>query len=246
MENIEKQISGPNLIYKYYAPTEYSLDALINQYFWFSKREYLNDPYDLGNFRKGRLTLVLFNSLIRSFLQGIDMSEENIKKLIPEYASCSFTRDELNKQMWAYYAKDYSGWCLAFRKGKLMTRNESPLLPVNYVDNNLHITSGDSSTSPNSYGSDIVESVLRKILCTKHESWKHEEEERIITRMKSSSNGAQRKWGTYQLDHITLGHKINPAYRNILMTLAKQLNVDVYEISVHGNSDFTLTSNLIR
>lgn len=240
--NIRKESKA--FIYKYYAPTEYSLDALINQYFWFSKREYLNDPYDLGNFKKGRLTLVLFNSLIRSFLQGID--EEDIKKLIPEYASCSFTRDELNKQMWAYYAKDYSGWCLAFRKGKLMTRNESPLLPVNYVDNNLQITSGYSSTSPNPYGSDPVESTLRKILCTKHESWIHEEEERIIIKMKNSVNGAQRKWGTYQLDHITLGHKINPAYRNILMTLARQLNVDVYEISVNGTSDFTLTSNLLQ
>ena len=241
METQTSQHNQPNLIYKYYAPTEYSLDALINKYFWFSKREFLNDPYDLGNFKKGRFTIALFNTFIQSLMQHLNISEEQIKKLLPEYASCSFTRDEFNKQMWAYYAKDYSGWCLAFRRGNLKTRNDSPLYPVTYVNGQIQSV----NVSANDYGSDL-ESTLRKILCTKHESWKHEEEERIITKMKSAGNGAQRKWGTYQLDHITLGNKINPAYRSILMTLAKQLNVNVYEISVNGTSDFTLTSNLIQ
>lgn len=36
-----------NMIYKYYAPTNYNMDALKKQYFWFSKAKYLNDPYDV-------------------------------------------------------------------------------------------------------------------------------------------------------------------------------------------------------
>ena len=46
-----------NLIYKYYAPNEYNLDALLNHYFWFSKRECLNDPFDVANFKRGQKVL---------------------------------------------------------------------------------------------------------------------------------------------------------------------------------------------
>ena len=35
-------------ICKYYSPSDNNLDSLRNKYFWFSKREFLNDPFDLG------------------------------------------------------------------------------------------------------------------------------------------------------------------------------------------------------
>ena len=44
-----------NLIYKYYAPNEYNLDALLNHYFWFSKRECLNDPFELDHITLGNI-----------------------------------------------------------------------------------------------------------------------------------------------------------------------------------------------
>ena len=112
-------IEYENLIYKYYAPNEYNLDALLNHYFWFSKRECLNDPFDIGNFEKGKQSQSLHNKLFLKFILDLGISETGAQSLIPEYAICSFSRNELNKQMWAYYAKDYSGWCLAFKRGKL-------------------------------------------------------------------------------------------------------------------------------
>lgn len=36
------------MVYKYFSPNEHNFDALQNGYFWFSKRKYLNDPFDMA------------------------------------------------------------------------------------------------------------------------------------------------------------------------------------------------------
>ena len=244
--------SKKKLIYKYYSPSEYSLDALINRYFWFSRREFLNDPFDLGNFKIGRRMLAMFKRLIHSYLNGYSVDE--IEKQIREYASCSFTNDEKNKQMWAYYAKDYSGWCLAFEVEDDMFAQSgypSPLLPAIYVDKNIV----EHSIKKRNNFNDIrfmntntkIEEIIWKILCTKHYSWMHEKEERMLTKMNHVSNnilGQKHEWGNLKLHHITIGGKITPAYKNILLTIAKTNGVPVFRIGV-SQADFTLKKTKI-
>lgn len=233
------------LIYKYYAPNEYNLDALINQYFWFSRREFLNDPFDVGNFDKGKQVLNLHDKILRKSLLNSGFNEKGIEQIIPEYATCSFSRDELNKQMWAYYTKDYSGWCLAFKRGKLNISSASPLLPVIYVDDLLNpLDIVDDSM----YGNDRIEIEMRQLFCKKHQTWMHEAEERIVIRTKhtrKNQRGEQKEWDTFELDHITLGNRISPPYKNIIRTIAKAFNVDVYEIDL-SQTDFQLTKKLIQ
>ena len=239
MENYFKE--RPKVIYKYYPPTEYSLDALLNHYFWFSKRELLNDPFDLGNFSKGRTIFNMRQFVIKSIINrlGLDINEQLLSSLLPQYASCSFSRDLFNKQMWAYYAKDYHGWCLEFEVGKLNTKNDAPLLPAIYVDNNFQLL--NPSIDNSLYGSKAIEQLIRQVLCTKHESWQHEEEERIVLEMKKQGNGDARKWGTYKLLSITMGNKIAAPHRNILTYIANQLeNVPLNEIKL-SKKDFELT-----
>ena len=43
---MNKGINDKHVIHKYYPPTEYSIDALINHYFWFSKREFQRKKID--------------------------------------------------------------------------------------------------------------------------------------------------------------------------------------------------------
>ena len=233
-----------NLIYKYYAPNEYNLDALLKHYFWFSKRKCLNDPFDIGNFEKGKQSQSLHNKLFLKFILDLGISETGAQSLIPEYAICSFSRNELNKQMWAYYAKDYSGWCLAFKRGKLNVSSASPLLPVIYVDDSLNPLETIDDTI---YGNDPIERGIRQLFCKKHQSWLHEEEERIILKTKVNRKGEQRDWDTFELDHITLGNinRINSPYRNRILTIAQAFNVDVYEIDL-SQTDFQLTKKLIQ
>lgn len=234
---------GLDLIHKFYPPTEYSIDALLNRYFWFSKREYLNDPFDLGNFRKGRqfLNMQKFIQLLVSLYEYKDLAPQQILSMLPEYASCSFTGSPFNKQMWAYYAKDYSGWCLSFRRGQVVGRNKARLMPVIYVDDLLQ---ANATIQDQLYGDSPREQFLMKVLCTKHESWQHEDEERMVLQMKSETNGVARKWGSFELQSITMGNKISDAYRNILTTIAKLHNVNLYEIEL-STKDFNLTSKSI-
>jgi hypothetical protein len=239
---MEEKFSTNALIYKYYSPSEYSLDALINHYFWFSKREFLNDPFDLGNFKKGRNILSFYNFVIRDYLESKNIDKNMIEQFLKEYASCSFTNSELNKQMWAYYAKDYSGWCLAFQRGKMNTSNECPLAPAIYVDDQLQPIQPIDDAK---YGTDSIGRTLRKILCTKHESWRHEEEERMVIKMKSATNGAKRSWGTYQLDHIVIGNKINDAFKSIILAIARKMNVPVFMIDV-SRHNFQLDKVLLQ
>ena len=95
------------------------------------------------------------------------------------------------------------------------------------------------------YGTDSIERTLRKILCTKHESWRHEEEERMVIRMKSVTNGTKRSWGTYQLDHIVIGNKINDAFKSIILAIARKMNVPVFMIDV-SRHDFQLDKILLQ
>lgn len=224
-------------IYKYYSPSEYNLDALFNKFFLFSKRENLNDPFDLGNFRSGRKVLAI-NDLFDLIMSknATDFDSATIIKSFPEYASCSFTNNPLNKQMWAYYAKDYSGWCVHFEVGELKTKNPSPLTPVIYVDDKLSQINNTNMY----YKTNDIETIIRKILCTKHESWKHEQEKRIIVKMNNGKIGDSRRWGTYRPIGITIGNKINSAYRSLIQLYCKNEGIPLYEVAL-STTDFSLT-----
>lgn len=231
-----------NLIYKYYAPNEYNLDALLNHYFWFSKRECLNDPFDIANFKRGQKILSFNAEILQNTFLAMGVSRQKAKQLMHEYAICSFTRNELNKQMWAYYAKDYSGWCLAFRRYKLRTSDISSLFPVIYIDDSSKAIAPIAEAK---YGDSRLEISIHKALSMKHKSWIHEQEERMIKRMAREDVGKMCVWQDNALKHITIGNKINPAYRSIILTLAEKFNVDVYEIDL-SQTDFQLTKKLIQ
>ena len=66
----------------------------------------------------------------------------------------------------------------------------------------------------------------------------------MIKRMARENVGNKCVWKDDALKHITIGNKINPAYRSIILTLAENFNVDVYEIDL-SQTDFHLTKKLI-
>lgn len=241
---MEESEQNANNVYKFYPPSEYSIDALLNHYFWFSKREYLNDPFDLGNFRKGRvvLNMLFLHQIMHAFRNVTEVDESQVLSKMSEYASCSFTTDALNKQMWAYYAKDYSGWCLGFRRGEVSVKQESILSPAIYVDDNcIPIQPVDVGL----YGSDKFDNIVRRVLCVKHESWQHEKEERLIIKMKSETNGASRNWGSFLLREIIVGNKIATPYKNIILKFADLHHIPVYEITTKNIVDFQLSTKRI-
>lgn len=105
------------MIYKYYPPTNYSFDALQKGYFYFSKVSKLNDPFD-ASFKLVRE--------FKSFLERTEYKENPAaaEALMGQYGSCSFSYLSDNKNLWALYASDYKGFCIAFDEDKFDCKTE--------------------------------------------------------------------------------------------------------------------------
>lgn len=93
------------MIYKYYSPSENNLDAVHNQYFWFSKHKALNDPFDMAGDLFRRFPDFLFSNSVY---------HRRYANAIRSYGTCCFSKNPLNKHLWALYASSYSGFVLGF------------------------------------------------------------------------------------------------------------------------------------
>ncbi len=199
-----------NRIYKYYPPNENSYDALVNKYFWFSKRKLLNDPYDLAGYVKN----VYLPNEYPNWYSEID-----------NYASCSFNSDPLSKLMWAFYAQNYSGWCLSFPKNQVSTLNLMPLEKVKYAQINK-----------NSIGINDT----KQAFLLKDKIWKYEKEYRIVDSnvSKYCENGTKHIWHPNMTDiEIIIGFNISDIYRRVLCDIAEERNYKLYYLSQVNHPD---------
>ena len=116
------------IVYKYYSPASYNFDAIEKGYFYFSKAEKLNDPFDVS------LKLINaspnFKALIRRLFPNIHETFSN------KYGTCSFSKDGLNKPMWASYADNYRGFVVEYDEDKFEEITQNLCMPVPYFDVN--------------------------------------------------------------------------------------------------------------
>ncbi|MBU2892986.1 DUF2971 domain-containing protein [Colwellia sp. D2M02] len=76
-------------LYKYYPFNQFTLDALVNKYFYLASSEQLNDPIELP-----------FSSLT---------AEREHSYLKPEFRLASFSNNENSMLMWSHYAENHTG-----------------------------------------------------------------------------------------------------------------------------------------
>ncbi len=190
---------SPNRVYKFFAPNENSYDSLIKKYFWFAKREILNDPYDLAGYCENQYK--------------INERPDWYKKL-NMYACCSFTVNPLNKLMWAFYAQSYSGWCLSFPKDRLTPFSRLSLKIVQYVDlSKKHIRT------------DIDRAFLLKDTIWAFE----QEYRLLDNQVHESLNGTKHSWGfDYQDIEIIIGFRMSELYRNAIINFAIDNKIPLY------------------
>ena len=233
-------------IYKYYAPTEYNLDALINEYFWFSKRAYLNDPFDmnlqiLNIFPK-------FKELLES--HGYDLDKYN--KIVGDFAICCFTKDLDNQHFWSLYAGNFQGWCLEFEKDNLVDPrdgvpnklhdviylNEVPNLDNKYqhleIEKNEDGSSRSETIAGLLYNEKKQEELFTYLLRIKdRDIWSAEEECRLILgniylmshKQHSNANGYRIPWKENALKRIIVGCRMPEYLRKIILMFAKENNI---------------------
>lgn len=237
------------MVYKYYAPTDYNLDALINQYFWFSKKSNLNDPYEMNT--QILETFPKFRDLLNK--RGYDI--DNYHKKVDNYAICSFTTSYDNQHFWSLYAQNFEGWCLEFNSEKLVDSTKgviNKLYDVVYLDE-VPDLDNDSVQIPiyqDECGGIITtpivgllmnekeaEKLFEYLLCIKNrEIWESEKEKRLVLgdiylrqNGTNDKNGYIIKWHKEALSRIIIGHKIPDLKRKLIILIAKELNVQVWE-----------------
>lgn len=83
------------IIHKYYPFNINTIDALVNQYFYFPSKEYLNDPIELPT------------------LEGIGKDQ----LIDDDYRICSFTNNNNSMLMWSHYTQNHEGIMVEYKFG---------------------------------------------------------------------------------------------------------------------------------
>lgn len=138
-----KDISKPETFFKYYALSNFSVDALTNMYIYASHPNQFNDPFDCNE------KLIQFSTWedVKNLWNG---KYENIVEFYPNLTdACSYSAQAFktilyrklglfslapipdNYLMWALYSQN-KGFCLEFDVNEFPFRNFGPF-PINYV-----------------------------------------------------------------------------------------------------------------
>lgn len=217
-------------ICKYYSPTEYNIDALLNKYFWFSKRENLNDPFDLAGFSNSTMQWLLCSVASGNPTLGYMLTElpsSSQLDFFKEYASCSFSRSPLNRLMWAYYTNNYQGWCLVFNKCEILKNSNEELRNIIYVDDNLIPINNNITID--------FQKEPEVLLRIKHKDWQHEQEERLIINI--IDNNFKREWANNILQAIIVGHNIKDTYLSKISKYCYDNNIDLFQTKLSMSFD---------
>ena len=186
------------------------------------KKKYLSRAIDIKmpGIRKRKKWKVISQSLGNRILENdYDNHISRIQQRIDEYGILSLSRKQDDLLMFSYYAKDHTGSCLKYRRvaDSILSLAE----PITY-----------ETTYPKFSIFDFkIEDMGRlgdKVLLTKAECWKHEDEWRvgldaINTRIRRSPHAI--------LEGIILGCNMKPAQREEILGLNKRRErpVEIFE-----------------
>lgn len=222
----------PTKLYKYFSFPDNDdeirerLHQLVNKQLWFSKRDYLNDPFEFEH-----ISLQTAN---------ID-AQQYYRDKQRELEVCCFTALPHNKLMWAHYAAGYKGYCVEFN-----VNNPDLIYPVIYDDtipDNLgqmyqkfYDLRSEMCSNPSvvlcNYENRKVILQINYPLFSKDVCWKYEGEYRILA-SSLEPNGELRSIAEYGLEitKIVVGACCTCDNCQKLKETARTLNIPITKIS---------------
>lgn len=252
------------MINKYYAPNDNSLCALMSEFFWCSKRKFLNDPFDTHGEIINRFPI------FKAELRRKGLNVDRYPTILDEFGICCFSKDKFNKHLWAMYADSYRGWVLEFDDidfaDKLYNLNLCKFIYEDVEYLNVWPNLDDFNTIIQSKKTHLpiyeilknelkTETLFEYLLLVKEKStWKVEQEKRLIlgkgfsSKYKNEvSNGYKLNWPNGILKNIIVGHNIMPVYLETMKQIAKCKNATLYQTqTVNSGLGFELTIRKIE
>ncbi|MCK5168935.1 MAG: DUF2971 domain-containing protein [Bacteroidales bacterium] len=226
-------------LYKY-INFESGLKILENKTLWFSKPEKLNDPYDCyknliritpskkgiedyinRNYPKYRLQEKVRKK--NYFIKNQGILIDNIKQGIREreinLGITCFSRTYLNILMWSHYSNNHTGICIGFKFD--FDNTDFFIYPVNYTDE-----------FPNTDYFCFPENALLDWVLTKSKAWEYEQEVRAVSFNRNGIN----KIDFNVITEIYLGSKIDIENREVILSIAENTDINVFQIEMEDSS----------
>ena len=137
-----KSIDTPTTLFKYYALSNNSVNALTNLYLYGSHPQQLNDPFDcnknLIDFSEWKIPEEQCEEHLEEIYSYDKISINRFKQeyfyktMYGKVGIISLSSSKDNASMWAHYT-DYKGFCIEFDTNKLGFKYYGPF-PINYTD----------------------------------------------------------------------------------------------------------------
>ena len=199
------------------------LDVIKNSYLWCSDFTSLNDPME-GIFRP--------SSLIN------EANAIEIKKLIEHGIAC-FSESYNNELMWAHYAGNYGGICIAYNSKRLQRRldDTARLVRVAYVEEVPRLGSSEANDILGASVVSKLDSPARHVLSYKKLNWYYEREWRVLGKIGHNtfcgSSSIERR---PLINHIYLGSRIKKEHKEKIIEQSKYLGFTVRQMRVSDYS----------
>lgn len=212
--------------------------SILENSFWFSKLEHLNDPME-GTIDYQSIKLEA-QSMIRKkkktndpFVQSLyDTLNSALDSFIDRRTKVgiySLSKSYNEKLMWAHYANEHRGYCLGFDYNKLpINHNDNNVynIPVVYSDRPPKITVDDM----NKLKKDNGHSVIKKLLCYKSTDWSYEKEVRLIVDFPGLVSFPESS-----ISSLYLGANISSNARDQLLNLFENSIISIYQMNIDEN-----------
>ncbi|WP_240496033.1 DUF2971 domain-containing protein [Vibrio parahaemolyticus] len=187
-----------NLLYKYRDVSKFTLEIFLNKQLYFPISRQFNDPFDAQllptNFIQ-ELRLLGYQVSGDEF----EMHESFVKDRLYNYGIYSLSRKADDILMWSHYAQSHTGICIGFKEN--ITHHfkdyDYPIWLYDVVYETEHpfkkvledFNTKARFNSPNLFANhcSLGHALLETALTVKHESWRYENEVRVVSEM----NGLQ-------------------------------------------------------
>lgn len=219
-------------IYKYRGGHfERDLDSLVNNYFYASSAECLNDPCEMLVFSEkvkfqvgllGKLFGKQSSSKIFELNSGID--ELLVRR--NELGIYSLSKTYTDELLWAHYADGHKGFCIEYDLDILLNKNsfsELKSFSVKYETK-------PPQTDLNDLRNDNL-NLYKKIAGVKSKKWLYEEEIRII-----SEEVGNQDYDYEALKSIYFGYKMDDEEKQIIMERLQGRGISYYQIQLDDKS----------
>lgn len=201
-------LGRPATLYRYRSLAQFDqeVQALEDKYIWGSSFAKLNDPME-GSFRQSSK----LGKAASRYSADVQLQIDNV-------GIGSFCEIGNHVLMWAHYADQFRGICIAYNLTELIRHMDGDVTftRIAYSDSSARLTKVHSDTAL----------VAKRILSRKTRAWLYEREWRMF----SSTQGEQSYYARTCVRRVITGHKMEPSIRSKLKGRLRRLKIKIEEL----------------